>query len=393
MKKFTIILLSLSFLLCFISCKKEVDWSKNGYLSKYKKEINDCRKKLGIYLLTNDVPGMSVAVMHNNQLIWSEGVGFANKELDVVVTPYTKFRIGGGSKLFTGALLAKLSEDGKIDLTKNVRDYIPELPEDKAQINFLHLAGQMSGIRSPSNKEFLNSGYSTVENGMSVFVNDSLFYPTGEFIYESDFNYDLLGAALEKISGERFSKLLSNKLTDTLHLSSTVADDPVFIIPDRSDCYDRTLMAQLVRAASIDNRHRMASSGLLSSSLDMATLMNEYLFPKYLKKETVDKILEPIAMNNGDPGKYGLGPIISFDTKHQPVYICFGTTMGGSSCVVAYPNQKLVIAMVCNISNEYDKLPVFEISDILLKRIAPDIYDKREVEVHEKESPQPDNGK
>lgn len=376
MKKFTIILLSLSFLLCFISCKKEVDRSKNGYLSKYKKEISDCRKKLGIYLLTNDVPGMSVAVMHDNQVIWSEGVGFANKELDVVVTPDTKFRIGGGSKLYTGALLAKLMEEGKVDLTKNVRDYIPDLPEDKGQISLLQLAGQMSGIRPPTGKEFLNSGYTTMENGMSVFMNDSLFYPTGQFVYESDFNYDLLGVALEKISGERFSKLLSNKLTDTLHLSSTVADDPVFIIPDRSDCYDRTSMAQLVRAASIDNRHRMASSGLLSSSLDLATMMNEYLFPKYFKKETVDKIIEPIAVNNETPGKYGLGPIISFDPKHQPVYICFGTTMGGSSCVAAYPNQKLVIAMVCNVNNEYDKLPVFEISDILLKRIAPDIYNE-----------------
>ncbi len=391
MKKLTFILLSFSFLIVSVSCKRESAKSKNVYSSKYKQTIVDCRKELGLYLFTSDVPGMSVAVMVDNQLVWSEGLGLANVELNVPATTETKFRVGGASKLFTGALLAKMIEDGKIELNKNVKEYYPELPEDKNQITIHQLASHMSGIRPPTYEENKNGGYLTMKKGLEVFIKDSLLFSPGQYSYESDYNYDLLGVVMEEVAGDRINKLLSKNLTDTLHLDATMMDDPVANIPNRSECFERNMIARSMRSFTLDNRHRLASIGLLSSAFDLATLMNEYLFPKYLKKETVDHILEPLTFSDGAKGQFGLGPIIAMDNMGQPLWISNGTTNGGSASVIVYPNQKLVVAMACNLSNEQEGLPVFKIAEAFLKLLAPDIYNKKTEEIQDEKNAQPDN--
>jgi len=69
------------------------------------------------------IPAMSVAVMRDGALVWSEAFGLANLETGEPADRESKFRIGSVSKLFTADLAAILAEEGG----RSRRGY-PDLP-------------------------------------------------------------------------------------------------------------------------------------------------------------------------------------------------------------------------------------------------------------------------
>jgi len=372
MKKYLPVLLSLCLLLIGNSCSR----SSSGkyrivHSSKYKDIILKSRKELDIHKFVSGIPGISVAVYLKNELIWSEGIGYANKELNVPVEPDTKFRIGGVSELFTGALLARYIEDGELNLKTPVRQYYPELPDSKDSLTLYTLAAHTSGIRNPTYKELSNQGFQTMRKGLSVFIEDSLLFKPGEYYHETDYDYDLIGATLERKTGKTFHKLLKEKLTDTLHLATTETDNPVNIIEKRSQCYDRSMVSNTVRATTQDNRHRAASVGMLSSAVDIATLMNEYLHPALFKPETVKLILTQMTLKNGIKINNGLGLFVGKDNRGRDLYMSSGSTKGGSAAVIAYPEFDLIVAAACNQTDGQDDLPVFKIAGNFIGFLEP----------------------
>jgi len=62
------------------------------------------------------IPGYVAGVYANGRVQWTEGFGYAHLEQRALVRPSTRFRIGSVSKSFTAAALARLVEEGRLDL-------------------------------------------------------------------------------------------------------------------------------------------------------------------------------------------------------------------------------------------------------------------------------------
>lgn len=71
------------------------------------------------------VPGVAVAVIKDDEVVFCQGFGQRNVEADLPVTPNTIFAIGSSSKAFTAASVAIAIEDGKLEWDKPVREYLP----------------------------------------------------------------------------------------------------------------------------------------------------------------------------------------------------------------------------------------------------------------------------
>ncbi len=71
------------------------------------------------------LPGVAVGVVHDQQLVWARGFGFADIEQKLPVTPATKFRIASHSKLFTATAILQLREAGKLRLDDTVVQHLP----------------------------------------------------------------------------------------------------------------------------------------------------------------------------------------------------------------------------------------------------------------------------
>ena len=76
------------------------------------------------------------------------GLGYADIENRLPCTSDSVHRIASISKSFTMAAVAKLWEEGKLDIDKPVQFYLPEFPEkevDGEQVHFLVRGGAWMG--------------------------------------------------------------------------------------------------------------------------------------------------------------------------------------------------------------------------------------------------------
>ena len=104
-------------------------------------------KAIEASMAENHIPAMSVAVIRNGEIVWSEAFGKANLETGDAATRDTKFRLASVSKLFAADIAAMLDEEGVLDLDADIRTYLPQFPDKGAPITLRQLLGHIAGIR------------------------------------------------------------------------------------------------------------------------------------------------------------------------------------------------------------------------------------------------------
>jgi CubicO group peptidase (beta-lactamase class C family) len=72
-----------------------------------------------------NTPGIAVAVVRGDEVVWSAGVGWADKEHGILVTPETAFQLASVSKTVTCAGIMALVQDGMLDLDADINEYLP----------------------------------------------------------------------------------------------------------------------------------------------------------------------------------------------------------------------------------------------------------------------------
>src|SRR5215831_7997795 len=72
------------------------------------------------------VPGVALCMVKDDKVALAKGYGQRDVEANLPVTPATQFLIGSITKSFTATGVALLHNEGRLDWTKPVRDYIPE---------------------------------------------------------------------------------------------------------------------------------------------------------------------------------------------------------------------------------------------------------------------------
>ena len=99
-----------------------------------------------------NTPGISVAVIHNSEMIWSEGYGIADIETQLPVNTNTIFQAASISKPLTALAVMKLVQDGIFDLDENINSYLKtwKLPENeftaKNKVTLRNLLSHTAGV-------------------------------------------------------------------------------------------------------------------------------------------------------------------------------------------------------------------------------------------------------
>ena len=367
MKRGIQIVLLFFILFTFTNCKKNN--TNIVYSKRYIEEIKQTREELRIFMGSNFVPGAGITISKKGEILYSESVGYASKDLNVKADRNTKFRIGTLSGLFTSAIYFKLVEEGKLHPDSSIRAYYPDFPEKGNSITLRHLVQNASGIREPNTEETAWSGFNiTLEKGIEKFKDDPLVYDPGQHQLSSLFNYNLLGLIMEKVKKERYNKLLKNYLTDTLHMENTVVDNPYSTIENRSDFYDHNMISQVVNATSLDLRHRAPSDGILSNSEDLVRFGNALLKSDYFSADTRENLFKPIVLGNNLESGEANGWIILMDRKGKKLYGKDGAVKGGSASILVYPEDELIIAFTTNLTGVTNNFPIFKIAEFFLPK-------------------------
>ncbi|WP_372647495.1 serine hydrolase domain-containing protein [Draconibacterium sp.] len=367
MKRVIQVFILFSVVVALTNCKK----ANNNILydKAYIDEIKEVRKELSTYLRTNFIPGAQIAIAKNGKLIYSEGIGRASTDLDAKVTRDTKFRIGDLSEIYTTIIYLKMVEDGTLNPDSTIQYYLPDFPEKRLPVTIKNLKNHTSGFREMNNTE--NNWQATnitLQKGLETFQDDELMAPPGEFHMESRLNFNLLGAIMEKASGKRFNELLQEYVTDTLHFESTCPDNPFSTIEGRTNFYDHNIIAQVVNAMTTDLRWRAPSEGLLSSAEDLVKLTDIYFNSDYLNDSTRAHLFDPVELNNNQVAQFANGWLILRDREGNVFYGREGSVHGGSSSVLIYPKEELVVAITTNLTQERSNSTIFKLAEIFLPK-------------------------
>ncbi len=184
------------------------------YDKSYIEEIKLARKDIALYITRNYIPGATFAIAKGNKIIYSEGMGYASKELDVPMTRENKLRIGDVSQLFTSIIYLKLIEEGVLHPDSTVQHYIPDYPVTNYKLAIKHLPYHTSGIRKEDGSENDLPGTNiSIQKGLENFMNDPLNSPPGSYEELSMFNTNLLGAVMDKAINKKFPELLKEYVT------------------------------------------------------------------------------------------------------------------------------------------------------------------------------------
>lgn len=296
------------------------------------------------------VPGLSIAVGRDGKIIWSEGFGFADLEAKKPVTPQTLFRIGSISKPITAAGLMLLVEHGQLDLDADIHQYVHDFPDKGQTITTRQIAGHLAGIsRGSQGKEFfLNQPFATVRDGVKLFENDPLLFKPGEKFAYSSRGYSLISWIMESAAKKDFLTYMEKSVFVPLQLTNTMPDYADRISPQRTHFYDSNGDGKFKPSPTIDNSYKWAAGGFLSTPEDLVRFGSMHLHPGFLKSQTLDTIFTPQKTTDGKSTGYGIGWYIYQSKQGHRIYTHSGGSIGGSSLLVLFPNNNLVLALTAN---------------------------------------------
>jgi CubicO group peptidase (beta-lactamase class C family) len=359
---------------------------------------------IGTWVTKGLTPGCSLAVDHNCEIIYEQGYGLADLSSKTPNTPKTVFHAASLAKQFTAMSILRLIEQYRekfpSDLDTPVRNFVQELdgledarktPDQKktpAPITIRQLLHHTSGIRDQWVLLAL-AGWRLSEQ--LIELEDVLdivrrmttlnFEPGTAFSY-SNTNYTLASRIFES---PIFEELFRQKQT-----LSTFAQKEIFeklgmgstYFVDKHDCIRGPNIAYAYqRKPDGSFEMRMPNFDLTGPTNLLTTVEDLIKWGRILNSphgewaDPVGKMLRTEAESDGKESKfdgYGLGVMLSKelskDGKERRIVEHNGRDGGYRSHLICYPDQKLVIALLCNAP------PSSYISTFLLVRELAEIY-------------------
>lgn len=325
-----------------------------------------------------NLPGLSAAVAIDGEVVWARGFGFADLERRVAATPETRYRIGSVGKPVTAAAAARLHEEGRLDLDAPIGRYLPSLPEPVGRITARQLAGHLGGIRhyADGESQIVHRSYATVGEALERFVGDPLLHPPGSAYAYSSYGYVLLSAVIEAAAGTPFLSHMSAEVFPALGMERTVADHPDSLIADRAALYRESEEdGRLLNAPATDNSYKWAAGGYLSTAPDLARFASRLAAGRWVGERTLEALFAPMVATAGDTTGYAMGWRPRTDWEARPVVHHGGSSVGGRTFLLLYPESTLAVAILVNAS----RAPVFEQEAQTLAHLFRDHPDSTEL--------------
>jgi len=170
----------------------------------------------------NDFSG-SVSLARAGRITHQHLFGLADRERSLPIKEATTFRIGSVSKWFTAVATLRLVERGRMSLAAPMRTYLPSLTGPYGAVPLEHLLSNDSGIPdrvTQAIKDDPSLRDSTAGSAAMVarFGDGPLAFPTGEKFDYSFFNWVLIHAALEHVTGKSFEEVIAREVFRPLGL-------------------------------------------------------------------------------------------------------------------------------------------------------------------------------
>ena len=312
-----------------------------------------------------NIVGLSVAVVQNNEVTYLKGFGAASLKRHTQVTPQTIFDLASCSKSFTAMATLLLWNDGLIDLDQTVKHYIPEfqLADEKvsAEITVHELLNQTSGLPGNLSEPLAYQKGSNTNNSdpmkllVAALQHLHTDRPPGSSFEYTNLNYCLLGALVERVSGESFDDFVQERIFTPLGMHNSTLNPDVAANLDRADGHQMMLGKIITRNIPIYPSAQPAG-WIMSSAEDMAKWLQVNMNDGLLNGQQVipSRVIEEMhtpgvdLIDNGANMSYAMGWFVGQTNTGEPVIWHSGDTPNFLSEMIILPDRNLGVVMLVN---------------------------------------------
>lgn len=297
-----------------------------------------------------NLPGLSVAIRHKDEIVFAQGFGFADLENRLPVTPQTQFRAASVSKAITATALGKMMQDKVIDIDAPIAHYLPQFPQKEYPITARLLSGHIAGIpHYLMSDRTENRYYPSVQDALNVFSHHEQIAPSGTKYHYSSHGTVLLSAMMEKASGLPYLSYVQNAVLNPFEMKHTEPEMlPYKAMPLMSRIYQRSGNSNILVKKPREYNAFWASAGWVTTPTDIVNMTRAFS-NDYLTKETKQTMFSSQTLHSGEKTQVGTGWRLSYDIAGRPVYEHAGGTQGARSVITYFPNEDLAISVMTNL--------------------------------------------
>ncbi len=185
---------------------------------------------------TNGVPGLSVAVVKGDRVVWERGFGFVDFAASAPATPSTSYLWFSMTKIVTATAIVRLAEGGKLDLDAPADEYFRgfKVVSQTTPVTVRHLLNHSSGLANPLPIRWVRPAGTPVSDhrafvGRLLARNRRLRFAPGERAAYSNLGYLVLGEVVSEVAGKGYEEYVREEILSPLGLERTG-----FSYPERS---------------------------------------------------------------------------------------------------------------------------------------------------------------
>ena len=329
------------------------------HADRYAAAIKESRRLAHALLLEDNLPGLSVAVARHDEIVWTEGFGWADLEERTPVTPGTQFRLGSVSKTLTAAAVALLYERGRIDLDAPVQTYVPAYPRKPWTMTTRQLMGDVAGvhrIRGDNNDNTPSGRCASLDEALATFADEPLLFEPGTRYRFATNGWILVSAVGEAAAGEPLHQFITREILEPLGMDNTVVEDGAAVPAITSFYIPRANMRTTlgVRKGGRQDTSCLAGAGaFFSTASDLARFGSAMLKPGLLKADSIALLQTPLRLQSGAATDFALG----WKVEHVPLggrparMVAHRATPNGSTvALLTFPDHGVVVAIAANIA-------------------------------------------
>jgi CubicO group peptidase (beta-lactamase class C family) len=313
------------------------------------------------------VPGASVVVIRNGDVIVRRSYGMADLERHLPASPETDYRLASVSKQFTAMAVMLLAMDGKLHYDQPVRDFLPELPASAAGVTVRHLLNHTSGL--VDYEDLIPASRTAQLDDRDVLAllasKDSVYFPAGSQYRYSNSGYVLLGLIVARASGMGFPDFLRTRIFAPLGMHATVAHvEGKDTVPHRA-CGYSPRGGMFVQTDQSVTSATLGDGGIYTNVDDMVRWDQALSSTGLVDSATLEQATTPPRLPAGGRTEYGFGWFVD-SYRGEKRWRHTGETSGFRNAIQRFPGRRLTVIVLTNRSSGEPGAIAERIADRLL---------------------------
>ena len=299
---------------------------------------------------TKQGPGLAVWVALDDQVIYANWAGLAQRQPRLAIQGDTAFELASASKPLTATLAMQLVEAGLLGLDDSVRQWLPSLPVSWSDMTVSHLLTHRAGI--PDYMKQINAEKLVALDGLTNEKllqrwqqTDRLNFAPGSSAEYSNSNYVLLAEIIAKACDKPFALCMREKVLEPLGMQHTWLENEASLPRD-----GLALNYAMSRHTKGIQLRTEGPTGIYSSLTDLSAWLLAYQKGRLVSPTTASRMTQSESasalFDNGDG--YGLGWVIPAQNAQEAAYAHAGHKDGYRTLIRANPHHKVSYIILSN---------------------------------------------